>query len=267
MRKRRFGFTIAFNAFHHLVQTKPWSFMNKWVAVEGLALPGGSTSWCKEVPYDWHRSGSSTDGTYSYLAHLEDIMPDIAKFRAPTFGPWKSKDEMVNVATKALRASLEPGETVFLWQIDADENWHLSGTDASMRDAEDMLESSGKSCGMFLCDYWCGPGIQAKGEWGEGRKLPYRRLWMWGGQDFKTHEPPVLDSPDQSMTLLPQRFDHKAYHYPVDVEFKATYYGDPDIENKWWRLQVSKFPIDGFPLSDLISGPWSQTDTRLYRVA
>jgi hypothetical protein len=171
-------------------------------------------------------------------------------------GPWSSKDAMVNAAMEAL-SKLPP--VTHLFEIDADEVWTESNLNAATSD----LDNASASCGQFLSDYYVGPGLLARGEWGESRIFPYRRLWRYkSGMRFRMHEPPEMDGGNGVTILLPQRFKHYAYYYEQDVKFKNDYYtGHDDIYTKWLSLQ--KETVWPQPLSRLISGFWGKTNTRI----
>lgn len=221
-----------------------------WVIIEGAANNTGSTKWCKSMPDKYHNNGSSIDGTYNYLdeyCHGYDN-PIVHHVYGLVF----NKDQMVNKAIDLIKLHrsewlnskiLEPH---FLWQIDCDEQW----TSAAMDAAEKELKGD---TGMFLCNYYVGPGLVARGGWGEGKSRPYRRLWGWKGQAFKSHEPPVLEGGNGKEQLLPQRFNHYAYYYEKDVEFKDKYYGGHEgIYKRWKKLQEKTvFPQ---PLNRLMPG-------------
>lgn len=260
----RVGFSIVFNGIHHLTHDDyGWRLANMldyWVVVDGLALPNGSTSWCKDVPVSLHRGGGSSDGTVEYLEALSADMGHEKLVVIPARGsPWHSKDVMVNTALTKLRELVGPSEC-FLWEFDVDEQWDSY----QLATAEKELELRGGDTGMFLCDYFVGKKLLACGEWGEGVKLPYRRLWKWKGQAFQTHEPPELVGGNGKMELLSCRFKHYAYAFEKDVEFKEQYYGDAGLLERWRKLQLrNDFPA---PVSDLITGPWSQTATHIVPV-
>lgn len=274
----RLGFTIAFNALHHLQRNgyaeQLIDMLDYWVVVEGLALPGGSTAWCRQVGQNWHDGGASRDGTRDFLEALHKAHPK--RMRAVLSDrPWASKDEMVNralVESRSMFGARAQQAGGFLWQIDADEQW----TAEDMESAEEALFEAEGDTGMFLADYYVGrdmsdpsvdplPMLVARGEWGEGKKLPYRRLWWWKGQDFESHEPPTLKGGNGKEALLPQRFKHYAYMHAQDVVFKEDYYsGHEGLFERWTALQTEtkEWPQ---PASKLISGHWGQTDTIITR--
>jgi glycosyltransferase involved in cell wall biosynthesis len=254
----RIGFTICFNGLHHLLHNnyaeKLINMLDYWVIVEGATNNGGSTKWCKRMP-DWcHNAGHSTDGTVEFLKEFRRQHKDKISIRYAYNGNWASKDAMVNCCTELIAYSntspinfvsdwfnYNPEKlvnNVFLWQIDADEQW----TPEAMDEAEKQLDGD---CGMFLCDYYVGKNLMAKDE------RPYKRLWRWKGQGFASHEPPVLKGGNGKEMLLPQRFDHYAYYYERDVIFKDEWYGGHKGIHKRW-LELQKETVFPQPLSRLL---------------
>jgi hypothetical protein len=258
----RVGFTIALNTKHHFVcDERIWLYptiFDKFVFVCGACKNNGSTSWCREMPAKYHEKGRSIDGTEAWLE--SEFARDNNIIIAKNNGMWESKDQMINVALDILRHTIYFDENVFLWEIDADEHWTWDDIIA----AENELLRLQAKTGSFLCNYFVGENLQAVGDWGEGKKLPYRRLWLWNGELFKTHEPPVLGVKNESIVLLPQRFNHFAYYFDEDVEFKEAWYpGHEGIYDRWKALQ--ELPEEDFPrpISDLITGPWGKTNTQI----
>jgi hypothetical protein len=254
---KRVAFTIVFNGKNHLLHNgfiyKMPDMFDKWVIIDGLALTGGSTGWCKVPDKKFDNNGRSTDGTVELVGQITSTHNNV-KSIIPV-KPWESKDKMVNSAVSLLKA-----EKAYLWQIDVDEQWDAT----ELANAEKMLEYINGDCGMFLCNYHIKNGLIAKGEWGEGKKQPYIRLWKWGGQDFKTHEPPELIGGNGKAILLPQRFEHYAYYFDSDVLFKQEYYPNcKNLTNKLDKINASKiFPVH---VRHLIDGYWGETDTWIYK--
>jgi hypothetical protein len=215
---------------------------DRWIIVEGAAGNEGSTRWCKPMPAEYHRDGHSVDDT-EHMLHILDVAENTKILR--THGLWASKDAMVNAALAELR------EDCWLWQVDVDEVWDLK----SIQDAEVAMTDMGADCGQFYCDCWLGKGIKAVGAWGEGRWLPYRRLWRWmRGARFATHEPPELQCNNGTVVLLPLKFQHFSYYFEEDVRFKDAWYSNHEgVYENWLLLQKEKiFPQ---PLSYLFKSP------------
>lgn len=253
----RIAFTIILNGEHHLKHNKYALYLRDildyWVIVEGATKSGGSTKWCKEMPSKYHDNGHSVDDTVEILQNLESDKVRLV-FKN---GLWDSKDQMVNAALDEIIKipEVKKSKDKFLWEIDIDEQW----TRKNMALAEATLYERGATCGEFLSNFYVGKDLIAKGEWGEGKLLPYRRLWIWNGEKFKTHEPPQLDR-EEIITLLPQRFNHYAYYFEQDVKFKNDWYsGHEYIHERWAKIQKRNvFPCK---ISELITGKWGETDT------
>ncbi len=259
----RVGFTIILNGEHHLKHNNYAEFLAKnldlWIIVEGAAKNAGSTSWCKDMSEEYQCVGTSVDNTVSYIDELREKYKNIILVNS-VFGFWPSKDAMVNAAIKALKKHTNK---CTLFEIDIDEQW----TANDMLDAEMMLKESGGKIGTFLCDYYVGENLRAVGDWGEGNLVPYRRLWLWEGEYFKTHEPPMLDGENDPVVMLPQRFKHYAYYFEKDVKFKNDWYsGHEGIYERWKEIQMlpqNEFPIK---LDRLITGHWGKTKTEIIYV-
>jgi hypothetical protein len=262
----RIAFTIVFNGSHHLLHN---DFINKmpqmfdaWCVVEGLALPGGSTSWCRDLS---ELGFASTDGTRELLTEAAEKYDNMAVVLADR--PWVSKDEMVNKALSTIRSEFGVPEKAFLFECDCDEVWELKDLEAAEKE---LIEKKG-DCGCFHADYWLGEKIRAIGTWGEGNapddpiRNAYRRLWRWAGNSFSAHEPPTLEGGNGKEVLLAPRFQHFAYVYEDDILFKEQYYsGHEGIFARWVDLQTeTQFPK---PLSYLITGPWGLTRTVITRL-
>jgi len=266
----RVGFTIILNGLQHLEHGKfietMINAMDYWVIVEGLALPNGSTAWCKRLDNERKYvsdTGGSVDGTSELLMDIWAEYPNV-EYIAPD-APWHSKDDMVNAAIDRLN-KLVSGYPCMLWQVDCDEQWTLK----SMEDAEDGLIQAGGTCGCFHADYFVGHNLVARGTWGEGNdpadamRNAYRRLWLWNGKKFATHEPPMLEGGNGKEVLLPQRFSHYAYYFEEDVAFKERFYGYNGLRKKWLSLQKMSMPQ---PISSLLSNGWASTDTIITRIS
>ena len=256
----RLAFTIIFNGLHHLIHNdyfeKAIPFFDAWVFVEGATQSGGSTKWCKSMPAEMHKNGNSIDGTVEFLEYLAREYSNVHVKLAS--GLWGSKDEMVNTAVELLR--VKGYSEGFLWEIDMDEQWRSEDIKA----AEVALKSNQIKTGTFLCNYHMGNNYFAVGDWGEGVKQPYRRLWDWKGERFLSHEPPELEGGNGTMALLSQRFEHYSWFFEQDVKFKSLWYSDHEsMYKKWKHLQVSNLP--SIPIRTFLTGIWGDTNTLIVR--
>ena len=230
----RYAFTIIYNGKHHLLHKqfaeRMVSMFDKWVIVEGFSRNGGSTAWCTSI----RPPSQSTDGTIETCQNLASQNPTKVIFATSQTG-WSSKDEQVNKAIELLQGS-EPG---WLWQVDADEHWTIE----DLEGAESMLQKDIKLAGGFqfyhyLCKDVDGRQLVGKGSWGDGIST---RLWWWHGQNFKTHEPPIMEGQD-GYKVLPQKYHHYSYYFEQDVEFKSRYYkGYRSVLANWRTLQKRRF--------------------------
>ncbi len=272
-------FTIVFNGLHHLIANGQAEFIannfDRWYIAEGASLSQGSTKWCKPMLDKYHNFGRSTDGTWQYLKQLTDRHPNIilvnnilvCQKEYMDKGFWKSKDAQVNACITSLK--LQKFQKCFLWQIDADEQWSLENIEKS----EKELCQSNCKVGLFKCNYWVGPGLVAKGTWGEGEnENAYKRLWRWEGEWFKSHEPPILEGGNLTEIILPYCFNHYAYYYEQDVKFKDDWYGGHEgIYYRWkWLQKDAKDKEVGhmWPISALLdkNSHWGRTDTIITKV-
>ena len=261
---KRIAFTIILNGLHHLKHNDYAEYLAKnldyWIIVEGACQSQGSTKWCKEMPDKWHKGGQSIDGTTDFICDLRAKYPNKITHYVIRNEMWDSKDQMINHAIFHIKDEMKINNC-FLFEIDIDEQWTIE----QMAEAEQMLIDQGGKTGLFLADFYVGENLLAKGEWGEGKKLPYRRLWKWEGEYFKTHEPPVLEGGNGREILLPQRFKHYAYYFEQDVKFKNDWYGGHEgIYERWLALQKeTEFPQ---PISRLITGGWGKTKTEIAKI-
>lgn len=225
----RLAFTIVFNGLQHLTHNdyvrRLTPFFHRWVFVEGAAGNTGSTSWCKPMPACYQRNGHSVDGTLEWLNAHSKKYPNVTILSR---GDWRNKDEMVNAALAGM-----PLRAGFLWQIDVDEQWQTE----DMQKAENELRMCPEArTALFDCSYYFGPDLVAR------EQVPnysWRRLFRWYGERFKTHEPPLLEGCNREHDLiLPLKFNHYAYYFPEDVQFKSDWYGGhTGIYERWLRLQ------------------------------
>ena len=256
----RAAFTIIFNGLHHLQHNNYAEFLlnrfDYWAVVEGASGNTGSTGWCHSMPGEYHTNGASVDGTREYLDELQKKHPNLLLVKSD--GLWSNKDEQVNRAIDELEKVNHRG---YLWEIDIDEQW----TDENMAAAENMLTEKGARTGEFYANHFVGKDIVARGYWGEGKGLPYRRLWDWKGERFARHEPPELEGGNDPTELLPQYFNHYSYYFEKDVAFKDKWYGGHQgIHRKWLELQKeTTFPQ---PISRLIRGHYGRSATTIEKI-
>jgi len=251
----RVAFTIVLNGLHHL---KHQSFAERminvfdyWVIVEGASGNAGSTQWCRGPLPQYNDNGRSVDGTAQFLWSLRKRADNVHLIERNS-GVWESKDAMVNAATDYIGKNLYE-EPIFLWEVDVDEQWLFEDVKAAERD---LVDAEAKT-GMFHANFFVGKNLVVRGEWGEGKLLPYNRLWFWQGEGFEKHEPPILQGGNDPAILLPQRFNHYSYYFEQDVKFKDQWYGGHNgIYENWLKLQ--KLRKEDFPvsISSLLTFQW-----------
>lgn len=258
----RIAFTIILNGKHHLLHNDYYKFILKnfkyWVIVEGASNNTGSTSWCHNFPETYHKNGKSIDGTNEFLHQIKKEYPNLI-FIEPN-GLWKNKDQQVNRCIDEVKKITN---SCFLWEIDIDEQWTVE----NLIKSEQLLKNNNGKTGAFLCEYYVGKNLIAKGEWGEGYILPYRRLWDWKGEYFESHEPPNLKGGNGLGLLLPTTFKHYSYYFKQDVAFKDLWYtGQEGILKRWENLQNEIiFPIH---ISKLLgtNTHWGNSNTLIIRI-
>lgn len=252
----RVVFTIIFNGLHHLKNNDQYlniiNNCDKWIVVEGASLSKGSTYWCGEIAKDLHNNGASVDGTCEFMVDIAAQHDNVVYI--PSNGFWESKDVQVNRAIQEVKKFTD---NCYLWQVDIDEQW--KGED--MTTAERCLGNN--KVGKFFQHCLFGPGLKVVGVWGEGIPEGTARLWRWEGEEFRTHEPPILETSNTSSILLPQRYTHYNYYFEKDVKFKEAWYGGHDGIFDRWKA-INNAPRDVFPLKIdvfLKNSWWGQTNT------
>ena len=109
-----------------------------------------------------------------------------------------------------------------------------------------------------------GDDLIVKGDWGEGDGMPYKRLWRWSGENFLSHEPPLLMGGNGVEVLLKPKFNHYSYFFQKDVEFKNDWYGGHEnILPNWLSLKnETEFPIH---ISKLITGYFGGSKSYIHK--
>lgn len=226
----RAAITIVYNGLHHLQNGGFTQFMidnfDYWVVVEGLSKNGGSTRWIRSV----NQSHNSTDGTVPFMKEVS-ALHDHVLFHSAT-RPYTSKDEQFNIGISLLKTKTQ---SCYLWQVDSDEHWSIDDINA----AERKLWRSMLNAASFQFNHFVNDDIVAVGDWGSGR---VNRLWKWKGQNFKSHEPAIMEK--QTMSLeLPQKFNHYSMVFSQDVQFKSKIYpGNEKVYQNWVKMDSWKYP-------------------------
>jgi len=225
----------------------PWH----WSIAEGTADSVLDTAWVKTP-----KPGLSTDGTTEWLAALNH--PKVSHVSKPL---WKGKTEQINACLAMMPVS------GCLLQCDADEFWTAKQLEKIVQ-----LFQENRHIGQmrFYCNYFVGPDIVTAGTNAYGNKInEWTRAWRWKkGVDFRTHEPPSIRFDGSTMTRDQTLqhglvFNHFAYAYPEQVEFKERYYGYQGALDQWKKLQENKV----WPVEDLSKFlPWVGAGCRAVKI-
>jgi hypothetical protein len=235
---KRIGITIVFNGLHHLHNQNLDEYpFDEWYFVEGASASTFCTSWCKQMPSEYHKDGHSVDGTLEYLQGKCAANPSKYKL-ITTDGLWDGKKNMFNAALKHI------SDPCWLWEVDIDEYWKPE----QMLNAEKIVTNMNANAASFACNYMLTPDIIVRGEWGESPGHGYRRLWKYvPGSKFIAHEPPILEN---AMSMVPPyllpRFKHLSYYFEQDVIFKTKWYSNhQNIYDNWLKIKSgeTKLPV------------------------
>lgn len=200
----------------------------QWIIVEGVAANVNCTKWCADIIGRFSR-----DGSHEFILSLKDHP------RIGILGKQKwdgGKVEMCNAALSRIN------EECILMQIDTDELWEARQLESIHR----MLSDREVKSLAFTCRYFLGPNIITAGPKGcyGNRAGEWVRAWRFQpGMRFLTHEPPRLNKClgihlDAEVTSdLGFSFDHWAYMFESQVQFKEQFYRYAGAVDFWRRLQ------------------------------
>lgn len=187
------------------------------------------TSWCAKLP-----PRLSIDGTDEWLtAHIEH--PNIRIYRRQL---WPGKNAMVNAALSKIT------KPCALMQVDADEFWSV----AQLARICSLFETGMYDRMRFFCRFYVGEKIvvTSVNTWGN-RQGEWQRAWLFRpGMVSLKHEPPIIQGVGpreltrERTKQLGLVFEHEAYKYIEQVEFKERYYNYPGAVEGWKRLQKNK---------------------------
>lgn len=209
----------------------------QWIVVEGASGNTADTAWCQK-----QSARLSEDGTHEYINSIADTrVMHIYKKK------WANKTEMCNAALAEIK------EPCVLMQIDSDEIWTPKQLE---RIVELFTGDDSLSAITFPCRFFVGPKLITQGHSCYGdNDYEWQRAWRFQpGQEFLSHEPPVLKavSGDYGKRMgkrdaleLDLVFDHFAYATEEQVRYKEKFYGYPGLLNAWLALQAhDKFPVE-----------------------
>ncbi len=244
-------FTIVLNGMpfirYHIKLLQSLPFDWHWHIVEGVADLKYDTQWSLagggKIVDKIHRNGLSNDGTTEYLDLLKKLFPDrISIYRKENGKFWNGKVDMVNAPIPNL-----PNQCL-LWQVDVDEFWDLK----SISTMVDMFDNRKDVMAAYVyCYYFVGPNkyVSSMNTWATKPKDWIRVFRFYRGFHWKMHEPPTLvdkDGKDWGRLKFISRdetlgsgisFQHFAYVYYKQVEFKEIYYGYKNAVEYWNKLQ------------------------------
>lgn len=229
----------------------------KWTVVEGVAAPVADTSWCKPI-----EPRLSNDGTSDYLDFVSSRDDRVKWIKQPR---WRGKAEMVNTALG------RHNHECILMQVDVDELWTAEQID---RICDLFSNDKARTHAFYYCRYF--PAFQVetktKNTYGNNEGYEWIRTWRYFPcMKFKTHEPPIMTG----SRLRPNAFKHKetldaglqfqhfAYWFRHQAEFKSSYYGYDDAVKHWWDLsENTKWPAK---LKEFY--PWVKDETVVDRAS
>lgn len=194
------------------------------------------------------------DGTGKVLEHVAKRHPSQLTVLTNAHS-WPKETDAVRAALTCLRSHLKYERSIYLWRLEPWEVWELS----ALRGAEQELEKVKADVGEFLADFHIGKDLLVRGDWGEGRAAPYRRLWRWSGELCSADPLQLYGS--QRSALLSQRFDSFLYLHPSDPPEGAPAL----LSARWETLRLRPSTDYPLPVAELL-GPTGVglTDTYLH---
>lgn len=254
-------FTLVLDGYrflpHHFftlsrLKTVDW----QWIIVEGAAANTGSTAWCKvQCPR------YSVDGTTEFL---KEALWSHPRIRVMGKKWWAGgKDEMCAAALETIK------EPCILMQMDADELWESD----HLERISQLVEWKRCNCARFDCVYMVGPNLRVVGRncWGQ-QHGEFLRAWRFEPGMTMRHEPPFLNGvngpnerPMHNETTRDYGlvFEHWAYAFLDQIEYKQEFYGYTTAVEGWKRLQAYTGP---FPTALQPFFPWVNGNPMVDRV-
>lgn len=234
----RSAFTIVFNGDFTLEQCihNAMPVLDRYVVVEG------ATRRLQHIATDLN--GRSTDRTNEILERLcEQYRDKLVVVRSR----WYDKLEMCNAALQHLRPGL-------VWELDADEFYHPA---AMLRVMEFMDAHPEYTDAEFWAYHFFGgfdfhTPLEPE-RW--GNTPPWRRLFRWNGEPWKSHTPPRLEHAEHVMTreqtaALNVQMFHYGYCWHRQVLEKALYHGT-EFQHKQ-LLEFDAMTTSGLPVKPLV---------------
>lgn len=248
-----------------------------WHIIEGVAELKNDTAWSVanggRVDNLFHKNGLSNDGTSEYLDSLKQQFPNqISIYRKPNGEFWNGKVEMVNAPLSSISAES------LLWQIDVDEFW---STTQINNGHQLFINQPKKYSAFYWCNYFVGENIviSTRNGYANNPSFEWERTWRFLPHfKWAAHEPPTLIEKTYSGEIKSVRnrgyfsheetekaglvFQHFAYVFKSQLQFKESYYGYEGAVDDWIRLQNNSiFPAK---LSNFFK--WVNDETLVDRV-
>ena len=231
---KKIAFTIVLNGMPFIKEQYkviPHIF-DHWYIIEGVSKNINCTRWCNPVAEKYHKNNLSNDGTKEFLDSISHD-DNITVIRKPNNGAWAGKVEMCNSFMHLVEGSI-------LMQIDVDEFWDGD----ILQDIFNHCESKDNFDAMqFRCNYFLGPELVVKSRDSYGDMAwDWWRLWIVRECNrFISHEPPKIQNQRRVITKNDTHkagwvFDHYAYKYEHQVEFKENFYGYRNAVKQWLKL-------------------------------
>lgn len=236
---KKIAFTIVLNGMpfiKHQIDNILNNF-DMWYIIEGPVKPIKDTDWCKHIPSKYLNDvNMSVDGTYEFLNQISHpkikiIRPSIIdnKYRF-----WNGKLEMCN-------SFMDNVENCILMQIDVDEFWNQNILDEIFEYSENNdFTSMSFKCNFYIHSKYITTSENAYGDmWWD-----WKRLWkITDRTQWISHEPPTIDGDniniDKKFTSRKQWiFDHYAYIFEQQVQFKEDFYGYENAVKQWNSLNT-----------------------------
>lgn len=256
-------FTIVLNGEpfirYHIDIFKKLPFQWHWHIVEGVADLKHDTAWSVRlggtIADELHDRGLSKDGTSAYLDELASKYPDnITIYRKSEGEFWDGKREMVNAPLENIR------EECLLWQIDVDELWTEEQIDTVRKL---FITNPQKTAAFYWCWYFVSEKlvVSTRNCYSQNPQQDWLRTWRFQpGYQWIAHEPPILGKllsngqwqdiakinpflheETEQKSLI---FQHFAYVFPEQLQFKEKYYGYQNALIQWQKLQTKEqFPV------------------------
>ena len=238
----RLAYTLAHRCREHLFHrdqlARLLTLYDHWLVVLG---PVGATP----LP---------DDGTHDILRDVARRHPSTVTVLESASG-WLREVDAVRAALLSLREQLsERYPEAYLWRVEPWEVWDP----VALLAAERELRERDLDCGAFLADFHVGDELLVRGDWGEGRAEPYRRLWRWRGALCGDQDPLQVLTAGLPALLAP-RFDSFLYLYPT------AHHHPQHVRARYQQLRLRPAQDFPLPLAELL-GPTGAglTDTYLH---